>query len=114
MIKNRTKLVPWVLAAFVLLIYLSFPTRNYYWDGISFAQTIEDAQGLHPSLIHPSHLIYNVVGYLFYRVIRLVGIDIRALTALQLMSSVLSAMCAFVLFHILRSAFRSIYICSTL
>ena len=28
----------------VLIVYLSFPTKNYYWDGLSFAQDIEDGQ----------------------------------------------------------------------
>lgn len=113
MFKDRTKLAPWLISFIVLLIYLSFLTKNYYWDGVSFAQTIEDAPGLNRSLFHPSHLIYNGVGYLFYKAIQMVA-PIRAIAALQIVNCAASALCVFVLFHILRSALQSIYLCSCL
>ncbi|HYY41383.1 MAG TPA: hypothetical protein VE775_01550, partial [Pyrinomonadaceae bacterium] len=72
------------------MIYLSFPTRNYFWDGIDFAQTIEDTPCLCGPLIHPSHLAYNVLGYLAYRMAQGVGAHLRALSVLQLTNSVLS------------------------
>lgn len=114
MLKNRADWVMWELVSVALLVYLFFLTKNYFFDGIAFAQTIEAAQGLYPSLLHPSHLIYNVVGYLAYKAIRIVGIPVRALEVLQIMNSVLSVLCALVLFQILRSALRSIYLCSAL
>jgi hypothetical protein len=43
----------------MLLVYLLFPTKNYYWDGIFFARVIEDASTLNPSLLHPNHLAGN-------------------------------------------------------
>lgn len=46
----------WLAAFGILAVYWAFPTRNYYWDGIAFAQAIEDAPGLGPLLIHPNHL----------------------------------------------------------
>jgi hypothetical protein len=97
-------------------IYLTFPTRVYYWDGIVFAQMIEGAGRLSPSLVHPNHLIYNFAGYLFYKLLRALGVDIRALTALQILNSLLSALCARVLFSILMDTLRSRYyaICLTL
>ena len=97
-------------------IYLSFPTRVYYWDGIVFAQMIENAGRLSPSLVHPNHLIYNFAGYLFYKLLRALGVDIRALRALQILNSLLSALCARVLFAILMDTLRSRYvaICLTL
>jgi hypothetical protein len=96
-------------------ICLLFPTRVYYWDGITFAQAIEDAARLSPSLVHPNHLIYNFAGYLFYKLLRALGADIRALTALQILNSLLSAVCARVLFAILMDTLRSRYfsICLT-
>src|SRR6185369_13378817 len=86
------------------------PTRVYYWDGIVFAQAIEDASRLNPALVHPNHLIYNFAGYIFYKLMRALGADIRALTALQILNSLLSALCAGVLFSILRQTLRSFYI----
>src|SRR5215510_2781440 len=110
------QITPWLLILGLALIYLTFPTRVYYWDGIAFAQAIEDASRLTPSLVHPNHLIYNFAGYLFYKLLRATGADIRALTALQILNSLLSALCACVLFSILRTTLRSFYlsICLTL
>ena len=110
------QLAPWLLFVATAIIYLSFPTRVYYWDGIEFAQAIEDASTLNASLVHPNHLIYNFAGYLFYRLLRAFGFELRAVTALQIVNSLLSAACAGVLFAILRDTLRSLYlsVCLTL
>ncbi|HKG98789.1 MAG TPA: hypothetical protein VKA97_13290, partial [Pyrinomonadaceae bacterium] len=110
------QLAPWLIFLASSAIYLSFPTRVYYWDGIAFAQAIEDASTLNASLVHPNHLIYNFAGYLFYKLLRAFGFELRALTALQILNSLLSAACAGVLFAILRDTLRSLYlsVCLTL
>ncbi|HYK22313.1 MAG TPA: hypothetical protein VEV42_16350 [Pyrinomonadaceae bacterium] len=110
------RLTPWILFAATALVYLLFPTRVYYWDGITFAQAIEDAQSLDASLVHPNHLLYNFAGYFFYKLLRTFGIELRALTALQILNSFLSAICASVLFAILKDTLRSLYlaVCLTL
>lgn len=96
--------------AAILLSYLLLLTRNYYWDGIFFAQTIEDAQYLDPQLLHPNHLIYNVVGYLFYRAARAVGLQPRAVEVLQILNCFLGTLCAYVFFRILLKCFKSVYL----
>lgn len=106
----KEKWVPWILFLTIAVIYLLFPTKNYYWDGIAFAQTIEDAPGINSSLIHPNHLLYNVIGYVWYRLVRGVGIDIRAVHALQILNGLLAAVCTLVLFQILKRALRSSYL----
>ena len=113
---SRSHIAPLILFSATAVIYLLFPTRVFYWDGIVFAQAIEDASRLSPSLVHPNHLIYNFAGYLFYKLLRAIGADVRALTALQILNSLLSALCAVMLFSILRTALRSFYlpICLTL
>src|SRR5215208_5199363 len=110
------QLAPWLIFIATSAIYLSFPTRVYYWDGIEFAQAIEDASTLNASLVHPNHLIYNFAGYLFYKLLRAFGFELRAITALQILNSLLSAACAGVLFAILRNTLRSLYlsVCLTL
>jgi hypothetical protein len=107
---------PALLSLALLALYLALPTKVYYWDGIAFAQTIEDAPGPSASLLHPNHLIYNFAGYFFYRLLRMFGADVRAITALQILNSVLSAVCAAVLFLILKDVLRSVYlsVCMTL
>lgn len=113
-IKFDGALVSWVLFVAIAVIYLAFPTRNYYWDGIAFAQAIEDAPALSPTLLHPNHLLYEGLGYIFYRLIRTIGIDLRAVQALQIMNGLLGALAAYVLFHILSHALRSSYLSITL
>ena len=105
----RPQITAWLLFIATAAVYLSFPTRVYYWDGIAFAQAIEDASGLSASLVHPNHLLYNLLGYLFYKLLRSFGADIRAVTALQILNSLLAALCARVLFSILLDTLRSLY-----
>lgn len=111
---DRNGLIPWVIFLTVLLVYLCFPNKVYFFDGIAFAQTIEDARGLETSLIHPNHLFYEAFGYLIYRVVRGVGIEARALIVLQITNSFLSAGAAVLFFHILRRTLRSVYLAGAL
>lgn len=113
---NPRQLTPGLILVAIAIIYLAFPTRAYYWDGIVFAQAIEDASNLNLSLVHPNHLIYNFLGYIFYKLLRGLGFELRAITALQILNSFLSAACAGVLYAILSDTLRSLYlsICLTL
>lgn len=110
------QITPAIIFVAVAIIYVAFPTRVYYWDGIVFAQTIEDAASLSPSLVHPNHLIYNFAGYIFYKLLLGLGFNLRAVTALQILNCLLSAACAVALFSILRDTLRSVYlsVCLTL
>src|SRR6266478_9356384 len=114
--KSRThsKWVSWLLSIGVLLVYLSFPTRTYYWDGISFALAIETSPGLSATLIHPHHLLYNVFGFFIYHLVNRSGLNIRALQALQITNAILGALCAYLLFRLLRHATRSTYLSAVL
>lgn len=113
---SHRQITPSIIFVAVAIIYVAFPTRVYYWDGIVFAQTIEDAASLSPSLVHPNHLIYNFAGYIFYKLLLSLGFNLRAVTALQILNCLLSAACAGVLFSILRDTLRSVYlsVCLTL
>lgn len=111
MIRDTEKLLPWLVFPALLLLYLLFPAKNYFFDGIAFAQAIEDARRLDTTLVHPNHLLYNVVGYLFYKLTHAAGIPLRAIQALQVMDGLLSVLSACVLFRILRLSVRSVYLC---
>ena len=91
------------LAAFAFLVYLAFPAKNYYWDGISFAQRIEDA-GRWPELLHPNHLVYNLLGWGGYRIF---GAQVRALYVLQAMNAAWAALACYWLSGILAPVVRS-------
>ncbi|HEX8707436.1 MAG TPA: hypothetical protein VF723_04165 [Pyrinomonadaceae bacterium] len=103
------RLWPWAIFAAILAFYLLLPTKNYFWDGVDFAQTIEDAPALDSSLIHPNHLFYNPFGYLIYKALRATGAGFRALAALQMANAVLGVLTAYLLFRILRRVLRSEY-----
>jgi hypothetical protein len=102
------------LFAGILLAYLLLLTKNYYWDGIFFAQSIEDSSRLNPQLLHPNHLIYNVVGYLFYKAARGLGLGVRAVEVLQILNCFLATLAAYVFFRILLECFKSVYLCVVL
>jgi len=108
-----------VVSLGLLALYLAFPTKAYYWDGVVFAQTIEDvASGYAPgvSLAHPNHLVYNFAGYIIYQLLRGFDANLRAITALQILNSIFSAGSATILCLILRDTLRSTYfaVCLTL
>jgi hypothetical protein len=116
---HRPAAILTALSLGLLALYLAFPTKAYYWDGIVFAQAIEDAGasgGPSISLAHPNHLVYNFAGYFFYRLLHGFDADIRAITALQILNSIFSVGCATLLFLILRNTLRSTYfaVCLTL
>lgn len=110
-IERRGAWFQWGMLLAVGAIYLAFPTKAYFFDGIDFAYTIEQAPRLQASLTHPNHLIYNLVGWMFYRLMLGLGLDIRAVSALQILNSVLSVLSAYVLLKVLKSTLRSTYIC---
>ena len=69
------------LAAAVIfaVVYACFLTRNYYWDGLSFAIDIERTQSWR-ALLNVHHLLYNLIGYGEYL---LLGRSVRALYLMQ-------------------------------
>lgn len=112
--KVQERLTTWALPFGVALIYSAFRTKNYYWDGISFASSIESVSHLDQSLIHPHHLLYNVFGFLLYRTVLLFRSDIRAVEVLQYSNCILSAFCLSLFFKFLRSTLSSIYVSTML
>src|SRR6185369_16782604 len=109
---HRPAAILTVLSLGLLALYLAFPTKAYYWDGVVFAQAIEDvAGGSAPaiSLAHPNHLVYNFAGYFVYRLLHGFDANLRAITALQILNSIFSSASATILFLILRDTLRSTY-----
>ncbi|HKO60042.1 MAG TPA: hypothetical protein VJV03_02690 [Pyrinomonadaceae bacterium] len=100
----------WTILASILLVYLLFPTKNYYWDGVFFARVIEAAPGFNSSLFHPNHLLYNAAGYFLYKMTRAVGLSWRAIEVLQIANSIVSVFTSYVLYLILRRRLRSNYL----
>ncbi|PYT01473.1 MAG: hypothetical protein DMF63_01080 [Acidobacteria bacterium] len=95
-----------VVFGFFFIIYAVLPTRNYYWDGLIYAEFLEQAKSFGPHLFHPNHLIYNFVGYAAYRA----GIFDRALFALQYVSIFFGAASASIFYLICRRLFGWVYV----
>lgn len=93
----------------VLFIYLSLPTRNYYWDGIMFAQEIETGSGV-AWFLHPNHLLYNALGRELWLAANALGLNLRALTVLQIVSMVTGAAAVALMFCVLLEIGVSTYI----
>lgn len=90
-----------VLCGFVLLIYLAFLTKTYYWDGVLFSLDIESVyEGRAPasSLFHPNHLLYNALGYVVYSACARIWPAVRAITVLQILNALMSVAAAYIVF----------------
>ncbi len=86
----------------VLVLYLSFLTRTYYWDGVLFALNIESVsrdEAPLAALIHPNHLLYSGLGYVAYDAASRFGIQLRAITILQIINAIASTALAYLLYR---------------
>jgi hypothetical protein len=90
--------------AFLLLplaLYLAFPTRNFYWDGVGFAIAIEKNYSF-AALAHPNHLIYAIWGAWLYDASDWIGLPIRALYLMQAANCLLAGLGVVLLYRCLR------------
>jgi hypothetical protein len=94
----------------IFLIYLAFPTKDFYWDAIIYSQFIEDSPRFGAHLLHPNHLFYNALGYLAFHAARNLGFEIRAIYVLQFLTSVFSVLSTLVFFKILKHSLRCLYL----
>jgi hypothetical protein len=84
-----------------LAAYLAFPTRNFYWDGVSFAIEIE--KNYPPSaLVHPNHLIYQLWGAWLYDFSDWLGWPVRSLYLMQIANCLLAGLAVLLLYRCLR------------
>ena len=107
------------LAVAVFAIYAVLPTRNYYWDGVSFAQDIEQAGGFGSpsfwlSVIRPNHLLYDSLGYFVWIALRSLGFEVRAITVLQAINMALAGVCVAILQRTLLRLTQSVYLSAML
>jgi len=91
-----------IIALVALGIYALIPTRDFYWDGVGFAQAIETGGGSPGALLNPNHLIYTLAGYLVWKGLMAVGIALRALFVLQALNAVFAAAAVYLAWDIIR------------
>ena len=107
---SRSRVLLATVFAVSFLSYILLLTKTYYWDGIFFAHTIENAPRLNASLVHPSHLLDMVFQYVIYRAVLLTGFQPRALTVMQVSNCIVAALAACVFFKISLEVFKSRYV----
>lgn len=104
------RIAPFLLLIAIAIVYSAFLTRTFYWDGVLFSLYIESVhRGELPStiLFHPNHLVYSALGYLLYSAVVACGLELRALTVLQMFNVVTSALAGFVVFLVSKRITRS-------
>jgi hypothetical protein len=104
----------WMAAAIAVpaaILYLLFPTRQYYWDGILFAIDVESAARIGiGSLVEPNHLLFNAVAFLFYWPLHALSATVRSLPVLQGMDITSSLLTTIVLCRLLHKLFSDRYL----
>ena len=98
----------------ILAVYVLCPTRNYYWDGIGSAESIERSPVLGPDLVHPNHFIYDIFGFLAFRVFHTIGLADRVLYALQLANAIIGTLTLYFFMQALCHLSRSVYLITLL
>ncbi|MBV9760961.1 MAG: glycosyltransferase family 39 protein [Acidobacteriaceae bacterium] len=96
--------------ACALILYVAFPTRTYYWDGVLFSLNIESVARGDASaamLIHPNHLLFSGFGYLLYRGAAACGLAMRAIAVLQVFDMLASAAAAGLVYAIAKRVTQS-------
>lgn len=114
--KSNRKMPAWVLPALAVVVpaailYLLFPTRQYYWDGVLFAIDLESVSrfGLTPLLL-PNHLLFNLVAFLFYWPLHALFASLRSMPVLQGIDIAFSLLTTLVLCRLLQKLFADRYL----
>jgi len=95
------------IALFAFGVYLLFPTRDFYWDGVGFAKAIESSRGSPDALLHPNHLLYNLMGYAAWRTAVAAGMAARALYVLQALNGLFAAASIYLVWRIVAELTQS-------
>lgn len=73
----------WLTVCVSALVYVLFPTRHFYWDGVKFALRIDTFPTLPEYWTDPNHLLYAWVGGYFKKAFLTLGVDIPSIYVLQ-------------------------------
>ena len=90
-------LVPLLMAACALGLYLSTLTGVHTFDALSYIRDVDQRAGF---FFHPHHLLYSPTGWLFWQSWRLFGYDAGSELALEVLNSLAGAVCGFGLYRL--------------
>lgn len=109
---SRKDLVIGLIIAFsILVIYLSFPCKMFYFDGLMYASVVEAKEpGWQNRLAWANHLSFNYYGHAFWQLLKYVGIKRDGYSTLQIMNSFFGAITCGIFFLFLRKLIEKIWI----
>jgi hypothetical protein len=87
------------------MLYLAFPTKDFYWDGVGFALGVQHPERF-GGMIEANHPLYIGFGWIVFSLARFVAPGLLALNLLQGLNSVLGAACVVMAYEIARQLFR--------
>ncbi len=96
-----TLLLGFGLGVFCLFVYLSHLPVNYTYDGMVFSARIENPDTPLYDLFHPHHLIYTLLGRLFFLWGKTHGADWDGLVSLQFFDILTGVLGILIVFHLL-------------
>lgn len=92
-----------VIVFSVLVIYLSFPCRQFFFDGLMYSSIVEAKEsGWQSRLGWANHLSYNYYGHAFWLLLKYIGIEKNGYSALQIMNSFFGACACGIFFLFLK------------
>ncbi|HSH80699.1 MAG TPA: hypothetical protein VLA19_19400, partial [Herpetosiphonaceae bacterium] len=89
--------VPGVLAAVALTLYLLTLSDVHTYDALSYIRDVDGRTGF---FFHPHHLLYSPTGWLFWQSWRLVGYEGNSELPLKVLNALVGAGCGFGLYQL--------------
>ncbi|MBN1383960.1 MAG: DUF2723 domain-containing protein [Elusimicrobia bacterium] len=100
-----------VIVFSILVIYLSFPCKQFFFDGLMYASIVEAKEvGWKDRLGWANHLSYNYYGHAAWLLLKRIGIEKDGYAALQVMNSFFGAFTVGIFFLFLRRLVSKMWI----
>ncbi|MFH0948830.1 MAG: hypothetical protein V1833_07600 [Elusimicrobiota bacterium] len=95
----------------VLIIYLSFPCKMFYFDGLMFASIVEAKEpNWQRQLAWANHIAFNYCGHAYWKFLNYIGLEKDGYSALQIMNSLFSSLTVGLLFLFIKKVTEKGYI----
>jgi hypothetical protein len=87
--RPAVKVFTWMIFLASSILYLLSTSHVHTYDGLQYALSVESGRLV--ELLHPHHLLYNVLAYLLWKPLTLLFADLRSITIMGLISALAAA-----------------------
>lgn len=109
--EKKEIIIAFSVSVLLLLIYLSFPCKMFYFDGLMYSSIVEAKEpGWQTRLAWANHLSFNYYGHAFWRFLKYIGIERNGYSSLQIMNSFFSSATVFMFFLFVVRLVKKIWI----